>query len=416
MLVKTFEADSMSQALKMVKEELGPDALIISSRSVRRNGLGLLGKPRVEITAAIDSDDHEQPRMAAEAVPSASRPQATAKLANAVYQRQSDWRQAPVIDPLEEELRELKQLLLNQDIAGLRNELNELKASMHRSPQQEQPAPSSRPAPRASKHGSDEARLQALVENLTRFDIHPDTATTLASYAGEKLTPQQMSNPALIERFFSDTIADLLRFCDPTSSCASTQTRIALIGPTGVGKTTTIAKLAADQLQHSQAKIALFTIDTYRVAAVEQLKVYAEIMKLPLEVIYSPDKLQEAFDRHADKDLILIDTSGRSPRDEAGLRELEAFLCRDGSIQNHLVLSAGTRDQELSDSVNAFGRFSVDSLIFTKLDECQLRGALLELPLRQNLPLSYLTNGQRVPEDILTAEPNLVAGYIFGKH
>lgn len=139
-------------------------------------------------------------------------------------------------------------------------------------------------------------------------------------------------------------------------------------------------------------------------------------MDLPVEVIYSPDQLQASFELHNDKDLILIDTSGRSHRDDQGMAELEAFLGPHANTENHLVLATGTRANDLSDIVTSFGRIPLASLIFSKIDECRQRGALLDIPLRQNLPISYLTNGQRVPEDLLVAKPKLVAECILGKH
>jgi len=288
-------------------------------------------------------------------------------------------------------------------------------AGLARQPQPEPAARPVRPRPRCGGPGTPE-NLELLTSSLLEHALEPETAETLARYASEKLTPQQLCNPALLGRFFSDTIGDLIHFSNPLAKSADGQKRIALIGPTGVGKTTTLAKLAADYLHQFGGKVALLTIDTYRIAAVEQLRVYGEIMGLPVEAVYSPERLDAALERFSDRELILIDTAGRSPRDAAGMAELYAFLGQPRGIEQHLVLSAGTRGRELSDTVASFSQLPLASLIFTKLDECLQRGALLDIPLRKNLPLSYLTNGQRVPEDLLTAEPELVAGFILGKH
>jgi flagellar biosynthesis protein FlhF len=179
-----------------------------------------------------------------------------------------------------------------------------------------------------------------------------------------------------------------------------------------VGKTTTIAKLAANLLLEGGIRIALVTIDTYRIAAVEQLKVYGELMNVPVEVVLTPEQLQEVFARHQDKDLILIDTAGRSPKDEESIADLNKFLGPESATEIHLVLAASTRDSELQSTVRNFGRLPLNSLVFTKLDECDQCGSLLNVPLHQDLPLSYLTNGQRVPEDLLVADPAAVAGFV----
>jgi flagellar biosynthesis protein FlhF len=187
-----------------------------------------------------------------------------------------------------------------------------------------------------------------------------------------------------------------------------------LIGTTGVGKTTTIAKLAAEAMTQSGARVALVTIDTYRIAAVEQLKVYGEIMGIPVEVVLNPEQLQEAFRRHRDKDLILIDTAGRSPRDQARIDELNQFLGEGSGVENCLVLAAPTEERLQQKTLESFSPIPLSRLIFTKLDETDRCGTLINIPLRSNLPLAYLTNGQQVPEDLLQAESKLVAELVMG--
>jgi flagellar biosynthesis protein FlhF len=190
---------------------------------------------------------------------------------------------------------------------------------------------------------------------------------------------------------------------------------MALVGPTGVGKTTTIAKLAAAYLKQFGQKLALVTIDTYRIAAVEQLKVYGEIMNLEVEVVMSPNQLEEVLCRHQDKKLLLIDTAGRSPKDEVSVQELADFLRPELKIESHLVLAATARNQELYEAVKQFGALDLKSFIFTKLDECESFGALLNVHTKNNYPLSYLTDGQKVPEDLMIADPKKIAGLIMGK-
>lgn len=216
-----------------------------------------------------------------------------------------------------------------------------------------------------------------------------------------------------MDRTIVETISNLLEVDPPDFTTSDEQSRIALIGPTGVGKTTTLAKIAAAHLAAHSNKIALITIDTYRIAAVEQLKVYGEIMHLPVEVVITPEQLQKALDRHQDKDLILIDTAGRSPRDKVCVEELGSFLPPELNIDKHLVLSATTRENELLQAIERFSQLDITHTIFTKIDECESLGVLLNIQIQNSSPLSYLTNGQRVPEDLLNITPQFVAELIM---
>jgi flagellar biosynthesis protein FlhF len=412
MLVRIFEAETMPQALKKVKEALGPDALILSTRTVRKSGLGVFRKPICEVTAAIDSSDSEE---FGQSSPAPNNPLA-AEQDELNYQ---DLWQQP---------RESAVASYNQHIQGIkpqddslkdvRNEIDELKALVQQlAKPAETPAP--RPIvtapPRKLQQGAEVQEMSLLQNELDRLGISDEAAATLEQYAWEKLSPRQLGDPQGIREFLNDAIGRLVSVTCPFKSIGNQQKRIALVGPTGVGKTTTIAKMAASQLLKGTTRIALITIDTYRIAAVEQLKVYGEIMNLPVEVVTTPEQLQQAIARHRDKELILIDTAGRSPRDDMSIAELAAFLGH-ANTENHLVLSATTRDRELSEVVQRFGRIPLHSLVFTKLDECEQCGTLLNISLTQQLPLSFLTNGQRVPEDLMEADAEAITGFITGSY
>lgn len=416
MLVKVFESEDMPSALKKVKETLGSEALILSTRTIRK-GMGVFRKPLYEVTAAIDD------------APSSPQSGQTARTAPAPAARderdpisyQEIWKQRKVVDPLEDEIRTLKRQLSGQDMNSVRQELDELKNLVRQmaaapAPEAAAPAPAEAPRPAARPAitpGRNEIReMSILRETLAGYGIEAEAAEAVEQIAWETLSPQQLQDPERLREFFHQAVRKLIRVSEPFHTHRQQQKRIALVGPTGVGKTTTIAKLAADYLLHGGASITLVTIDTYRIAAVEQLKVYGEIMNLPVEVVLTPEQLQEALARHRDKELILIDTAGRSPRDVQSIEELSRFLGPGAGIENHLVLAAPTRDRELQETVNRFGKLPLQSLIFTKLDECDQRGSLLNVSLRGNLPLSYLTSGQRVPEDLVVAEPSSLAGFI----
>jgi flagellar biosynthesis protein FlhF len=184
---------------------------------------------------------------------------------------------------------------------------------------------------------------------------------------------------------------------------------VAFVGPTGVGKTTSIAKLAAHYALQQQCRVGLITVDTFRIAAVEQLRTYAEIMDLPLEVAASPGEMRDAVGRMSDFDLLLLDTAGRSPRDEARLAELRPLLGAASVSEITLVLSAAAGVEFCQSAAAAFSRQGATSLLLTKLDEATSLAALVPLLCNPHLPLSYVTDGQNVPDDICVADPSRLA-------
>ncbi len=431
----------MASGLKLVRKELGPDALILSTRTVRNGKLGLLGKPTIEITAAIDTpwpkEENTSPRrksgsgrktkpeaVSTRAVPTGSR-------INLSVGDNDDQPEAPPTGPDISTTPEVRQMLASRFPAHsppddtLRSEVDELKglvqqlagriAELHDAPE----APPGEHLGKGGRHIEDVLRsrlagLQPLKDPvallLADHGIVGESAATIAGFTRENLPPHDLADTAKIRAFVIQAIENLLEISPPVFSGDGEQQRIALIGPTGVGKTTTLAKLAAYYLANYSNSIALITIDTYRIAAVEQLKVYGEIMHLPVEVVISPEQLEESLARHADKSLVLIDTAGRSPKDTLCIHELTSFLKPELNIEKHLVLSAATRENELLDTIEHFSQVGIDRTIFTKIDECSRNGVILSVQIRNSAPLSYITNGQRVPEDLLQITRTLGRG------
>lgn len=184
---------------------------------------------------------------------------------------------------------------------------------------------------------------------------------------------------------------------------------VALIGPTGVGKTTTLAKIAAGLVLNKQVKVALITADTYRISAVEQLKTYSDIIGLPLDIVYNQDELRKAIRKHEDKELILIDTAGRSQNNEYQLDELKTLLKANSRIEKHLVLSATTKEKDARNIMEKFSFCNPKRIIFTKVDETSSLGLILNILYEKDIALSYLANGQAVPDDITAAGANELA-------
>lgn len=184
---------------------------------------------------------------------------------------------------------------------------------------------------------------------------------------------------------------------------------VALIGPTGVGKTTTLAKIAARFVLDQGTRVALITADTYRISAVEQLKTYSDIIGVPLEIVYSPDELRKAIRKHSDKQLVLIDTAGRSQHNEYQMKELKELLKANTRVEKHLVISATTKSKDAADILEKFSVCRPDYVIFTKVDETSSVGLILNLLYEKEIALSYLAYGQSVPDDIMPASAEKLA-------
>jgi flagellar biosynthesis protein FlhF len=190
---------------------------------------------------------------------------------------------------------------------------------------------------------------------------------------------------------------------------------VALVGPTGVGKTTTLAKLAANFRLRDGLRMGLVTVDTYRVAAVEQLRTYAEIIDLPMKVVTSPRDMRRALDELQGLDLVLIDTAGRSPRDDLKIQELKSLLAEARVDEVHLVLSLVASARSLEATAEKCAPAGPTSMILTKLDEAVGMGLLMSVARRVPLPVSYLTTGQDVPDDIEPAQARRMARLVLGE-
>lgn len=437
MQVKIFESADMASGLKIIRETLGPDALILSTRTIRSGKLGLIGKPVFEITAAVDTPWPEpaHPSMARVArVPSPRKrpftrwaedttPHQTPEQPGQTITYDSQFRLHHEPQPAVEkkptdhhELDELKEMVKKLGIEVSRLHSKQEGSERSRSKDAGAAIQSCSALDQDEKSVDTEERNQ-LLDLLLSQNISAATARRILGLIPDMKTGEsgEQDENGMISAL-TQVIEGMLHVASPLFQGDSSQRRIALVGPTGVGKTTTLAKIAAHYLSNFSSSIAMITIDTYRIAAVEQLKVYGTIMNLPVEVVISPEQLEQALLRHGDKELILIDTAGCSPHDSLCIKDLATFLRADLAIDKHLVLSATTRDSELFETIRRFNILGIDNTIITKTDECLTLGVMLDIQSHDRnhtIPFSWVTNGQRVPEDLLTASPELVAGLIL---
>lgn len=443
MQVKVFEAKDMATGLKMVKEALGPDALILSTRTIRSGKFGMLGKPMMEITAAVDNGWQEPepaPSPRQERVPRSWSPPPQERfvtrqpeireeityeelwrnraaerdpepmpqrLSERVQERYAPPEAMPRREPgadnqdLQREMAELRSM-----VKGLSNRLSGLDAPPQRTAYVEPEFVAPPPV----------AGVDPVVALLTGYGINQETAQVVVRFSRDTIERMPSLSHGDLHQILRESIARLFTTQNLLAEKSGRQRRISLIGPTGVGKTTTLAKIAAHCLSRFEGRIGLITIDTYRIAAVEQLKVYGEIMRLPLEVVIKPSELDQALDKFRDLDLILIDTAGRSPRSGVEIQELASFLRPQLGIENNLLLSATSRERELEETIRRFSILPISNFIFSKIDECDQLGVLLNIHYKNDTPISFLTNGQRVPEDLLIPTPKDIAALLMNDH
>ena len=249
---------------------------------------------------------------------------------------------------------------------------------------------------------------------MRRQEVEEDILTEMATHAGAGDTLVE-SHSSAARITLSTYLNEHMRFSDGIKLNRHGVRIAALLGTTGVGKTTTLAKIAAKFVLEQGINAALITADTYRISAVEQLRTYSDILGLPLEIVYTPAELSAAIDRHRDKELILIDTAGRSQQNEYQMRELEDFLKVNARIEKHLVISATTKLTDAREIMTKFSAVEPEKVIFTKIDETGSLGVIINLLRDRRLSLSYITTGQSVPDDIERANSDLLTDMLLKK-
>ncbi|MCM2277222.1 MAG: flagellar biosynthesis protein FlhF [Oligoflexia bacterium] len=263
--------------------------------------------------------------------------------------------------------------------------------------------------------------LQSAFEQLVLNGIDRRYAFALIKAAGFELGPEASRNP---ERVVDQVAAEIMRGTEVLSVLAGIEpaaqaqgrqgpVTLALIGPTGVGKTTTVAKIASEALLKRNLKVGLINLDSYKVAAFDHLGTYGKILNVPFRSVASAEELRAAMMDFQALDLVLVDTTGRSQRDPESLKEMQAILQAVPGIRTQLVLSVTTRDAELYDMAGRFSMFRPQGIIMSKLDEATIFGSVYNVSRRMKLPLMYFTVGQRVPEDIEEATRERVAALIL---
>jgi flagellar biosynthesis protein FlhF len=365
MNIKRYVAGTVQEALQLVKRDMGPEAVILETRTLQgvRGPSQKTGK-KVEVTAAIDYDP---------------------RTGGAVGAVESDL--GAVLEryrALEAEMKEIKDALLSAEAGSLL--------------------------------GADyrfNRRLRSLYLNLRRFGLMPETISRLMEERGEEPGRGKDSAAEILQ----DSLYRVLGHISVGGRGEDERSRriVAFVGPTGVGKTTTLAKLAALRAVKQGRKAALITTDTFRVAAASQLETYARIMGIPVETTSGRGELLKALQKHKESDFILIDTAGSSPNRKESILGLAKMLDIPEEVHSYLVLSATTRYQDLLHVDRQFGGLAFSSYIFTKLDETEDPSSMINFLVSSQKPVSYFSTGQQVPEDIEAASKKKVASLLLAR-
>ena len=390
----------MQQALEMVRQELGPEASVLHTREVGAGMVSrLLGQRKIEVVAS-----------GAEQVPARLEAATLAPMEVVPVRRdfaQDEPASGEAILPAHEECDYRAKYR-----ADLGQELSEQIGSLH-SMVEQLCAGASQASEGQVLGGTVPGALFEAFTSLIEADVNEETARELvdtlqADGLGESLGGFGVADEGIQQRLL-ELVKSQITTAGPIQITPGARRLVALVGPTGVGKTTTIAKLAANYRLLEKKRVGLITVDTYRVAAVEQLRTYADIIDLPMEVVATPREMREAVARMEDLDLVLLDTAGRSPRDEVQIQELKSMLGEAQADEVHLVLSSTAAPKSLVETAQRFAKVGATSLLLTKLDEAMSLGHLLTLLRNCPLPVSYLTNGQNVPDDIEVADAGRLA-------
>lgn len=253
---------------------------------------------------------------------------------------------------------------------------------------------------------------QLLYNNLLKNEVDQDIAKNIIDQVTKKSNSRSVNDAALV---MYSVISSMLGKAEPIKLRTDGKpTVILFVGPTGVGKTTTLAKLAANFILTNNKKVGMITADTYRIAAVDQLKTYAEILGIPISVAYSVNEINIEIDKNSDKDVILIDTAGCSSRNKQKFEELKQLIIACKADEVFLVLSTTVSSKNCKDIINNYSFINNYRLIFTKLDESPVYGSILNTKCFSNKNLSYITNGQNVPDDIEIANVDKLSKNLLG--
>lgn len=379
MLIKKYLVKNMNEALTRIRYELGKDAIIISQRKVRESGIKGYFKPKlIEVTAALENNKIEKKNK----FNVENKNEIDFKDSLDSIKKIIDDRKDSKFDKSQQLNKEIN--LTNTD--NIKEEVKEIKDLLNR----------------VIKNTNKEEEKDIVLEYLKDIDIDDELI--------KEILTDKYDNIDVFKTYFKELLENEIQVC--TESLSG---KVVLVGPTGVGKTTTIAKLAGRLALIEKKKVGLITIDTYRIGAVEQLKTYAEIMNIPFKVVITLKEMENAVSELEDCDVILIDTTGRSSKNTMQISELRAFTQKVNADHIALVISGTTKNRDIQTIINGYSEIGYEKMIITKLDETSSYGCIYNIIKKAQKPIAYITTGQNVPDDIRIPLKSEISKLILGE-
>jgi len=352
----------MPEIMQQIRSDFGPDAVILNTKEVMHGGfLGFFKKKKLEVVAALD--------------PKPLKPTPVID-PNIKFDNKKTKVRSANEQPILQEIQQLKKLIQSQ-----------MKSDLQFSP-----------------------NYLLVYNHLIEQEVEEELAKQLLEHIeeGDELFIDQIA--LSLKEHLSNLLADKIAVSDDQKAKV-----IHFVGPTGVGKTTTLAKIAAEYMLKKNKSIAFITTDTYRIAAIDQLKTYAKILNVPVEVAYSKEDYIKAIEKFSSYDYIYVDTAGRNYREEKFITNLKETINLSSNSKTYLVLTLTAKQKDVLDIFNRFHQLNIDNIIFTKIDETTQYGSIINIALNYKVKIGYLTNGQDVPNDIIQPTGDYISDLILGE-